>query len=176
VNGGDFHDGSFYTAKTSQETRQVQARFSAVSSCEWVLAKKVRGKLVYFGKVAHDPKGKVALNLWLDQNFKTGWIDFPRPKTAVECRCPLCPETIATLKEVYKNRPTPKDDANSHLVFITKYGLPWYKERKDNLIAKEFRKLLDSIDVEALTAARRRRTKPPAKIYRRCCFPEWPDV
>ena len=30
-------------------------------------AKKVRGKFAYFGKVADDPKGVAALNLWLDQ-------------------------------------------------------------------------------------------------------------
>ena len=30
-------------------------------------AKKVRGKLHYFGKVADDPKGEAALQLWLDQ-------------------------------------------------------------------------------------------------------------
>lgn len=30
-------------------------------------AKKVRGRLVYFGKVAEDPKGQAALSLWLDQ-------------------------------------------------------------------------------------------------------------
>jgi hypothetical protein len=30
-------------------------------------AKKVRGKLHYFGKVASDPRGEVALHLWLDQ-------------------------------------------------------------------------------------------------------------
>ncbi|MGD0516586.1 MAG: hypothetical protein ABSA26_03540 [Thermoguttaceae bacterium] len=29
--------------------------------------KKVRGRFVYFGKVADDPKGKVALDKWLDQ-------------------------------------------------------------------------------------------------------------
>lgn len=30
-------------------------------------AKKVRGSFAYFGKVADDPKGEAALNLWLDQ-------------------------------------------------------------------------------------------------------------
>ena len=30
-------------------------------------AKKVRGRLVYFGKVADDPKGKAALDKWLEQ-------------------------------------------------------------------------------------------------------------
>ena len=29
--------------------------------------KKVRGKLRYFGKIADDPEGEKALNLWLDQ-------------------------------------------------------------------------------------------------------------
>ena len=30
-------------------------------------AKKVRGKLAYFGKCANDPQGQKALALWLDQ-------------------------------------------------------------------------------------------------------------
>ena len=30
-------------------------------------AKKVRGKLHYFGKIADDPKGAAALDLWLEQ-------------------------------------------------------------------------------------------------------------
>ena len=30
-------------------------------------AKKIRGKLHYFGKVANDPKGSAALKLWLEQ-------------------------------------------------------------------------------------------------------------
>jgi len=30
-------------------------------------AKKVRGKLHYFGKIADDPRGEAALRLWLDQ-------------------------------------------------------------------------------------------------------------
>jgi len=30
-------------------------------------AKKIRGKLHYFGKVADDPKGAAALKLWLEQ-------------------------------------------------------------------------------------------------------------
>jgi integrase len=30
-------------------------------------------------------------------DFKAGWVNFPRPKTAVERRCPLWPETITAL-------------------------------------------------------------------------------
>ena len=30
-------------------------------------AKKVRGKLLYFGKIADDPEGEAAVNKWLDE-------------------------------------------------------------------------------------------------------------
>jgi hypothetical protein len=30
-------------------------------------AKKVRGRTLYFGKIATDPKGDAAVNLWLDE-------------------------------------------------------------------------------------------------------------
>ena len=36
-----------------------------------------------------------------------GWVDFPRPKTGVERRCPLWAETIVALQEWLKVRPEP---------------------------------------------------------------------
>ena len=103
---------------------------------------------------------KIALHL------KTGWIDFPRPKTAVERRCPLWPETVAAIRDALQLRPSPKDEAHELLVFITKYGQPWAKETADSPVTKEFRKLIDSIDAEAAKEARKRREGPPALIYR----------
>jgi integrase len=44
-------------------------------------AKKVRGRLHYFGKVADDPHGQKALNLWLDQKDDLLAGRKPRPKT-----------------------------------------------------------------------------------------------
>jgi integrase len=76
-----------------------------------------------------------------------GWIDFPRPKTGVERRCPLWPETVAAIRETLANRPEPKDKANAGLIFITKYGLSWSKSTSDNPLSKETRKLLDSLDI-----------------------------
>ncbi|WP_425397289.1 tyrosine-type recombinase/integrase [Aeoliella sp.] len=73
-----------------------------------------------------------------------GWIDFPRPKTAVERRCPLWPETVQALREAIEQRPTPKDPANSQLLFVTKYGGPWTTQATFNPITKEFRKVLDA--------------------------------
>jgi integrase len=74
-----------------------------------------------------------------------GWASYPRPKTAVRRRCPLWPETVATLREWLAERPVPKDAAHAGLVFITKYGSPWDIENRS--LSNETRKLLDSLDI-----------------------------
>ncbi len=51
------------------------------------------------------------------------------------------------------------------LAFLTKYGQPWAKDTSDSPVAKEFRKLVDSIDTAAAKAAKQRKAKP-AKIHR----------
>jgi integrase len=80
-------------------------------------------------------------------DLERGFIDFPRPKTGVERRVPLWPETIAALKQAQAERPDAKDQADAGLFFITKYGLGWSKDTSDNPVSKEFRKLLDSLDL-----------------------------
>lgn len=80
-------------------------------------------------------------------DLRGGWIEFPRPKTAIERRCPLWPETIAALREAIAMRPKVKDPALARLVFVTKYGGSWAKETSDNPISKEVRKLLDKLDL-----------------------------
>jgi integrase len=76
-----------------------------------------------------------------------GWVNFPRPKTEVQRRCPLWPETVQALKEALTKRPAPKDEAASNLVFITKYGESWAKDVADSPITKETRKLLDALSI-----------------------------
>ncbi|MEO2047195.1 MAG: tyrosine-type recombinase/integrase [Pirellulales bacterium] len=78
-------------------------------------------------------------------NLKTNWVDYPRPKTAVERRCPLWPETVELIQESIDNRPKAKLIEHTHLVFVTKYGQPWAKETSDNPISQEMRKLLDDL-------------------------------
>src|SRR5437879_439815 len=46
--------------------------------------------------------------------LESGWVNVPRPKTAVDRRCPLWPETNAAWKTV--KRPTPKDERDDGLV------------------------------------------------------------
>ena len=74
-------------------------------------------------------------------------LNHARPKTGIGRRVPLWPETVQALKEALAKRPTPKQEANAGLVFVTQRGLSWAKDTADNPITKETRKLLDSLDI-----------------------------
>lgn len=62
-------------------------------------------------------------------NMDTGWIDFPRPKTGIERRVPLWPETVAAIRAALMVRTVPKDAAHDSLVFITREGNPLVWDR-----------------------------------------------
>jgi integrase len=74
-------------------------------------------------------------------------IDYPRPKTGIPRRCPIWPETMATLQEALVQRPSPKDPAHSGLVLLTQRGLPWAKEIADSPLTKEVAKLLKTLGI-----------------------------
>ncbi len=78
-------------------------------------------------------------------DLKGGWLNFPRPKTGIPRRAKLWAKTLAALNAVLATRPTPKDEADKQLVFVTKYGQAWAKEIANSPISKEFRKLLDEV-------------------------------
>jgi integrase len=80
-------------------------------------------------------------------DLKSGWVDYPRPKTAVERRCPLWPETVEALHEAIDHRSEPKLAEHAGLAFVTKYGQPWAKQTSDNPVTKEMRKLLDDLEL-----------------------------
>ena len=60
-------------------------------------------------------------------DLESGWLDFPRPKTGIDRRVPLWPETVAAIREALAKRPAPKAKADRGLVFVTKYGQPWVR-------------------------------------------------
>lgn len=84
-------------------------------------------------------------------DWRKGWVDYARPKTFIERRCKLWPETLAALKELVNNTDRKeKEPEHAALVFLTqKQGTPWIKEKqspsgkwyRDDSIAKEFKKL-----------------------------------
>ena len=79
--------------------------------------------------------------------LNNGWIRFPRPKTGIDRRCPLWPETVEALRAAIAERPTPKDKTDADLVFITKYGHRWVRTSGEShapidAVLQEFGKLL----------------------------------
>ena len=78
-------------------------------------------------------------------DLKGGWATFPRPKTGAPRRAWLWPETVKAIKAAMAERPTPKGDADTDLVFVTRFGKPWGKGIADSPVTKEFRKLLDKL-------------------------------
>jgi integrase len=60
-------------------------------------------------------------------DLDAGWISFPRPKTGVERRCPLWPETLTALKAAIAERPAPKNADDGEIVFVTRWGARWVR-------------------------------------------------
>jgi integrase len=89
-------------------------------------------------------------------DLQSGWVNFPRPKTAIPRRCSLWPETVQAIRAAIAQRPNPKDPESGKLVFLTVRGVTWGKRtvgvpdapdgklRKNTAdpICQEFRKLL----------------------------------
>ena len=103
-------------------------------------------------------------------DLKRGWLDHPRPKTEIDRRVPLWPETVTALEAAIKSRPTPTNTGDERLAFITTHGRPWVRfnltesaegesiERQlskpkgvpIDSIALEFGKLLKRLDMKRL--------------------------
>ncbi len=75
-------------------------------------------------------------------DLKGGWVDYPRPKTSIERRCPLWPETIESLQEALASRPRAKLPEHKHLAFITRLGGAWAKQTAESPVYGEMKKLL----------------------------------
>jgi integrase len=59
-------------------------------------------------------------------DFDRGWIHYARPKTGVERRCKLWPETIVAIQDWLAVRPEPRDASCSGLVFIRDAQGSWF--------------------------------------------------
>ncbi|MSR55054.1 MAG: hypothetical protein EXS09_17455 [Gemmataceae bacterium] len=58
-------------------------------------------------------------------NLDAAMIDYARPKTGIERRCPLWPETVAALKAAIAERPEPRQEGVGNLVFLSSRGRQW---------------------------------------------------
>lgn len=81
-----------------------------------------------------------------------GWIDYPRPKTAVHRRCPLWQETADAIRVALAQRKVPTAESDSGILFVTKYGRRWSRTTEsgapvDN-VGQEFTKLLRELGLK----------------------------
>ncbi len=91
-------------------------------------------------------------------DLESACINFPRPKTGVERRCALWPETVSALRSAIAERPEPKDEVDADLCFLTKYGNRWVRtvasedKAKRGMsidsVAQECRKLLEQLGLK----------------------------
>ncbi len=81
----------------------------------------------------------------LQQSMIDGdWIDFPRPKTGIERRSPLWPETLQAVKAAIAIRPEPADESDADCVFLRQNGKRWVRNTEHSRtdgIANDFTKL-----------------------------------
>jgi integrase len=80
-------------------------------------------------------------------DLEAGWLDFPRPKTGIERRCPLWPETVAALKLAIASRPSPRTPDDAALVFLTRLGNGWNKDTRQSPLSKEVKNFLDGLGI-----------------------------
>jgi integrase len=80
-------------------------------------------------------------------DLDAGWVNYPRPKTGLDRRAPLWPETVEALRAALAKRPAPKRAEDAGLFFVTSRGLSWGKEIADSPVTKETKKLLVKLGV-----------------------------
>lgn len=91
-------------------------------------------------------------------DLDAGWIEFPRPKTAVMRSCPLWPETIAALREALPKRPKHRNAADADLCFLTTRRTRFVRVQESQTskgkhvtissVARRFDSLLDDLEIK----------------------------
>jgi integrase len=83
-------------------------------------------------------------------DLERGWIDYPRPKTGINRRSPLWPETVEAIRAYLAVRPEPAKEEHAKLMFISQRGTPWCsvreKDRTDG-VAVQTAKLLRALHI-----------------------------
>jgi integrase len=87
-------------------------------------------------------------------DLERGWVDFPRPKTGIDRRCKLWPETVTAIREAMAKRHRPADKADNDILFLTHHGARWVTIKTveqpdgtlkvfcDDSVSKETRKVM----------------------------------
>ena len=129
--------GTEFVTPTKGDKRRHRARHKQANGAKMFQAADVRTMLAVAG-----PQLRAMIYLGLNcglgnsdcatlpvsaLDFEGGWLDFPRPKTGVERRVPLWPETVKAIQASLATRRQPKDANDAGLVFLTRQGRPWVR-------------------------------------------------
>jgi len=80
-------------------------------------------------------------------NLKTGWLDYPRPKTAIDRHIPLWAETQEAIRAVLADRREPKDSGDNRLLFIGPRGESYVGNHRGYRVAGEMTRALNKAGV-----------------------------
>jgi integrase len=83
-------------------------------------------------------------------DLETGRVDYPRPKTGIERRCPLWAETVQAIRESLAKRKEPKNAADAGLVFITKHKQSFDRDTVhsvNGIVSAQTRRLLRRLGI-----------------------------
>jgi integrase len=79
-------------------------------------------------------------------DLRGGWLQYPRPKTGINRRAKLWPQTVRAIEKALDGQRKAKQEQYRDLVFFTRCGAPWGHEDKPiSPISSEFRKLLEQL-------------------------------
>ena len=83
----------------------------------------------------------------IDVNRRSPVLDYPRPKTLIERRVPLWPETVRAVADVLTNRSPYSTPAGRDRLFLTRSGRPW-ASGSSNALPRQFSGLLEKAGVK----------------------------
>lgn len=91
-------------------------------------------------------------------DLEAGWLDWPRPKTAIQRRVPLWRETLAAIEAALKSRGKPAARADAKLLFIGRRGQNYIGKHRGYRVGQEFDKACKRAKIKGRTFYDLRRT------------------
>ena len=91
-------------------------------------------------------------------DLKGGWLDCPRPKTGIQRRIPLWPETLEAIKTVLEERRAPKAPDDDRLLFVGRRGQSYVGNHKGYRVTQELARVLTKAKIEGRAFYDLRRT------------------
>ncbi|TWT66919.1 site-specific tyrosine recombinase XerD [Posidoniimonas polymericola] len=76
-------------------------------------------------------------------DLESGWVQFPRTKTAIDRRCPLWPETVEAMRQAFEARaagPKPASGCEDR-AFLTSVGNAWGGDMACSAVSQKFRRV-----------------------------------